>query len=123
MESWWAVAVGGAVGSLARYFINGLVSGLTKRIPCGTLLVNVTGCFLIGLLMAWGVPGRPLDSRLRLLLITGFLGAFTTFSAFGHETFRLIADGRPGLAGLNAGLNLLLGLGAVWVGISAGRLL
>lgn len=121
MKSWWMVAVGGASGSLLRYLISGLFSTLSDRIPCGTLIVNVTGSFMIGLLTASGILGRPIDPRLRLLFITGFLGAFTTFSTLSHETFQLIADGRPVAAGINAGFNLLLGLGAVWAGIYAGR--
>ncbi len=117
------VGAGGFLGAIARYLLGGAaqrVSGGT--FPLGTLAVNVLGCLLIGVLM-YAIENRPLlDPRTRLFAVIGFLGAFTTFSAFGHETIALIRDGEWALALLNAGANLFLCLGAVILGRFAAKL-
>lgn len=116
-----AVAVGGAVGAVARYAVVALMSGGTAaaeggiRFPWGVLAVNLTGCLLIGMLAGVFV-GRPADDRLRLLLATGFLGSFTTFSAFGLDTVELVRAGRVGLAAANAAVQVVLGAGLVAIG-------
>jgi CrcB protein len=79
------------------------------------LAVNMAGCLLIGVLAGVFV-GRGADDRLRLLLATGFLGSFTTFSAFGLDTFELVRAGRVGLAAVNAGVQVGLGAGLVALG-------
>ena len=84
---WFAVALGGALGSLARYAINLYVMGLfSERSPLGTLLVNLTGSILIGFCYALIVEKGFFPTELRSLLMVGFLGAFTTFSAFSLDT-------------------------------------
>ncbi len=98
-----AVALGRALGSLTRYLaVNGLAAWLGRAFPYGTLAVNVTGSFLMGLALA-------------LLVQRGLLGGFTTFSAFAGETL-LLAQQRPAAALLNVGLHLALCLLAVWAG-------
>ena len=86
------------------------------RFPAGTLVVNVLGCLAIGLLL--GVAGRSseLPESVRLLVVVGLLGSFTTFSTFGKETVDLVAQGAPGRALLVVLGNLALGLPAVWLG-------
>jgi CrcB protein len=81
--------------------------------------VNVVGCFLIGVISQWLPPANEL-AGLRLLLVTGFLGGLTTFSAFGHDTFVLLGS-KPGLALANVGLNVGCGLLAVWLGVASWR--
>lgn len=112
------VGLGGAAGSVARYWLTIRVQAWYGRLdfPFGTLAVNVLGCFLIGLL-AVGMDARDiLDPRVRALLLIGFLGGFTTYSSFASEALGLGQGGRPGLLLLDVGLHLALGLGAVWLG-------
>jgi CrcB protein len=107
------VALGGAAGSVLRYSV-----GLTfahARFPYATLIVNAIGCLLIGLaLPAWN-RAPVLSEPLRLLLVVGFLGGFTTFSAFGHETAVLLQNS-PSRAALNIVANVSIGLSAVLAG-------
>lgn len=115
--------VGGFFGAAARHALGGLVQRVcgAPAFPWGTLAVNLVGCLLIGLLAGVAEVRGPLSSEQRVLLFAGLLGGFTTFSAFGHETFELWRAGRPGLAGVNALAHLALGLLAVWGGRMAGR--
>ena len=116
--AWLAVAAGGAIGSLARWKLGQLALAAAPglRFPSGTLLVNLVGCLAIGALAglfdrAWG----PNDTQ-RLLLFTGLLGGFTTFSAFGLETIDLLRRGEPVLAGSYVAASVIGGLLAVWLG-------
>jgi len=112
------VAVGGAVGSLARYGV-GLAAArvLGLAFPWGTLIVNVIGGFAMGWL---GARVGPAQENLRLLLGVGALGGFTTFSAFSLETVRLMQH-QPGLGMLYIAASLLLSVGACWLGLTLGR--
>lgn len=117
------VALGGAAGAAARYGVAqwaGARWGWT--FPWGTLVVNVTGSLAIGLLMALLI-GRGADPAFRLLLVTGFLGGYTTFSAFSLEALSLIETRRYGEAALYVGGSVLLGLVACFAGLAVGRLL
>ena len=112
------VALGGAVGSVARYGV-GIAAArwFGLAFPWGTLAVNVVGGLAMGLLDARvGQEGE----NLRLLLGVGLLGGFTTFSAFSLETVRLM-EHQPGLAMLYVAASLLLGVGACWLGLNLGR--
>lgn len=115
------VAIGGAIGTVGRYLLSGVVQ--RSFFPTGTLAVNVIGCLVIG--FVGGLAARPagLSQNARIFLATGICGGFTTFSAFGFETMQLIGDGEIWQAGLNIGLQLVGGLGAVWAGLVASRLL
>lgn len=117
------VAAGGSIGALARYGVSGWLNRFSDRIPYGTLAVNVAGSFLIGLILTYSLHSREMNPHWRMLLTTGFLGAFTTFSTFSYETLELLVDGSMGLAGLNAALNLVLGMMAVWMGSVVGRVI
>ena len=124
------VVLGGTLGTLARYGV-GLAFPHTpgKHFPVATLLVNLVGCLLIGmigqLLQRFAADASVKPNAAELLLVTtlrqgiivGFLGALTTFSAFGWDTTRLLLDDKPLLALANIGANLLAGLFAVWLGI------
>ncbi|HHN74672.1 MAG TPA: fluoride efflux transporter CrcB [Acidobacteria bacterium] len=122
---WLLVGLGGFVGSVARYLASGTVQRLFPllRLPGGTLLVNMTGCAVIGALGAL-VEYRGLFSpQARVLLMIGVLGGFTTFSSFGFETLELAREGHLGLGLVNVALQVGGGLVAVWLGHSIIRLL
>jgi CrcB protein len=115
---WVAVAVGGALGSLARHAVTLVVARLNGPVvPTAVAIVNVVGCLVIGMLAGATLSGRwALSSSLRAFLVIGILGGFTTFSSFGLDTFMLVRDQRYVLAAINAVGQLLLGLGAVFAG-------
>jgi fluoride exporter len=112
------VGFGGFIGSVLRYLTSGYVQQSTKSIdfPYGTLAVNVIGCFIIGFLAQLAEDRGVFTSESRLFVFTGFLGGFTTFSSFGNETLNLARDSQILNALANVGLNVLLGLFAVWLG-------
>lgn len=114
--TWLAIALGGAVGSIARHAVNHLVQArwLTTRFPVGTLAVNLAGCFVIGL-VAGLVASERIELRLhwREFVLVGLLGGFTTFSAFGLDTFLLARTHSAGYAMVNVLLQVVGGLAAV----------
>ncbi|MGD0108503.1 MAG: fluoride efflux transporter CrcB [Rhodopila sp.] len=96
MGAWVAVAVGGAIGSVARFWLAGVMAELTgPRFPWGTLLINVLGSFVIGLVAGMTLsPARVgMHPDVRIFLMTGFCGGFTTFSAFSLQTLELLQGG------------------------------
>lgn len=114
------VMLGGAMGSAARYLVTHFFSGLLNHhgFPLGTLLVNVTGSLIVGYVLASPVASIPsMDDRWRLLAATGFCGGFTTFSTFSFETMAYVQSGRFLLMALNVGLNNILSLCAVVIGM------
>jgi fluoride exporter len=116
---YWLVAGGGAVGSVARYWLSGVVGRrFGETFPYGTLLVNVSGCLVIGFFAAYtGTEGRVLmRPEWRLAFMTGVCGGYTTFSSFSLQTFSLATDGDWLRAGANVMLSVALCLGAVWLG-------
>jgi CrcB protein len=116
------VAVGGALGASLRYVAAGLTHAfLGKGFPYGTMMVNVLGSLIIGYMLVLLPDSEDSIPYLRLLLITGVLGGFTTYSAFSIETLQLIQDGHLSKAGLNVVLTLLLCFLAVWGGFLLGR--
>ena len=120
---WIFVAVGGATGALARYWLSGWVaSAFSGFFPLGTLVVNVLGSFLLGFGMQ-AMEAVPLSAEVRTMLTIGFLGAFTTFSTFSYETVALLRDGDWTRATLYTGLSFVLGLTAVIIGIGAASVL
>lgn len=117
MNAWIAAAVGGGLGAMLRYGLSGLVQrNVSGALPLGTLVVNVLGCLAAGCLLRWASASTTLDPTWRTFWAVGVLGALTTFSTFGVETFQLVRLGRPGLALASVGLNVVLGLGAVALG-------
>jgi CrcB protein len=99
MMKWVWLAAGGVVGTFARHFLSaGVYHLFGEKFPWGTFVVNVAGCFTIGLIAALGEGRVPLTFSERLFLVTGFCGAFTTFSTFMLETWMLVDRGNPLLA-------------------------
>ena len=120
MYNLWLVGSGGFLGSVARYYIGGWVTQSThvSRFPYGTLLVNVSGCFLIGLLAGIAEQAHWMRASTRLFLLTGFLGGFTTYSAFAYETYFLGREHLLSAALANVALQVILGFAAVVLGSS-----
>jgi fluoride exporter len=124
MQAVLLVALGGAIGSVLRYETGAFVLRQvgTVQFPWGTFTVNVLGCAIAGLLAGLGEAHEFLTAEVRLLLFTGFLGGFTTFSAFGVETIALIERGEWGVAALYVVSSVLCGLAALWLALKAGGL-
>ena len=117
------VALGGLVGSVARYWLAGWVqSAHGSQFPFGTLVVNVLGSFAIGALMTLSLERGMISPEVRLLLTTGFCGGFTTMSTFSYETLALLREGGTAGAMGNIGLTLALCMLATWLGNVMGRM-
>jgi CrcB protein len=116
------VAVGGALGALSRYGIGfGMNRWLGPDWPWGTLVANVLGCLVAGFFLEMTLTTELVSKEVKVGIAVGFLGALTTFSTFGHETFRLALDGSWGPAAANVGANLVVGMIAVVAGFFAAR--
>jgi len=101
------LGLGGAAGTISRYALGGAIQRFADvHFPLGTLIVNIAGCFLIGLLGTLADERLVLNSHLRLGIFIGFLGAFTTFSTFGYETWSLLKNSQLMLASLNVFLSM-----------------
>jgi fluoride exporter len=114
MNHYLAVAIGGCLGSVARYWLSGVVYRLSgSGFPYGTLAVNVLGCFLLGAVMSLVEYRQMFGPSLRVFLTIGVMGGFTTFSTFGFETFALLRDQEYAAAIGNVAANVVVGLIAV----------
>ena len=121
--TWLAIAIGGAVGAMARHAVNHIIHthAITARFPFGTLAVNLSGCLAIGLLAGAIAAGRlALPFHWREFVFVGLLGGFTTFSTFGLDTLLLLRTHSAGYAALNIAAHVAGGLAAVWVGYRVG---
>lgn len=118
------VGLGGMLGAISRYKLGGLILHQTEnwRFPLGTFVINCLGCLAIGLAAGILEERQVLEPQFSIFFITGFLGSFTTFSAFSFETFYLIKQGDLLNAALSISLNVAVCLLAVWLGIKAGRI-
>lgn len=119
------IGAGGFIGAVLRYLavLSMQVFKSKTDLPLGTLLVNVVGCLLIGFLAVLAENGKLISAETRNFLVVGILGAFTTFSTFGYESVTLLKNGANLPFVLNIGLQLGLGLAAVWGGMHLARLL
>lgn len=114
---WVAFVLAASIGAPLRYLVDGLVGDRTdSELPWGILAVNVSGSFLLGLVTGLALH-HGLDRTARIVIGTGFCGAFTTFSTFSYETVRLLEGGRLREAAANVGLTLALGLAAAAAGL------
>lgn len=118
------IGVGGFAGAIARYVVDGFVSDRTGgAFPWGTLVVNLSGSFVLGLLFALSAERAVLPADIRGPVMIGFIGAYTTFSTFMLESWRLVESGAWGMAIANLGGSMVLGLVAVFAGLAVGRAL
>ena len=122
MRTYWAVAFGAALGGVARYY---LASALQQRLgatfPWGTLVVNVSGSLLLGVLIRYALATPTVSVEMRALLTTGFCGGYTTFSTYSYETATLLEDGQYGRAGMYALASVVVALGATFTGFVLAR--
>ena len=119
MINFLLVALGGALGSVLRYSAGfGVATIWPQQLYIATVLVNIIGCFLIGCAFAWFVLRPDVSEMAPLLLMTGVLGGFTTFSTFSLDVLRIFNDGQPMQALLYMGVTLLGGLLATWLGMA-----
>ena len=117
------VGAGGFLGAISRYLVDGWIATVTRGgFPWGTLIVNVSGSFALGLLFALSVERGVLSPALRAPVLIGFIGAYTTFSTLTLETWRLVETGSYIAAVVNMGGSVVLGLIAVVAGLAIGRL-
>lgn len=119
MMNFVMVALGGALGSVLRYSAGfGVAHIWPQHLYIATVLVNILGCFLIGCAFYWFLLRPDVSGMTTLLLMTGFLGGFTTFSTFSLDALRLLNDGQPVQALLYMGVTLVGGLLATWLGMA-----
>jgi CrcB protein len=118
----WYVALGGALGSVARFLLGTLVQQRAGgAFPLGTLVVNISGSLLLGFLLEYALASPAISREVRALLTTGFCGGYTTFSTFSFETVRMVQDGDYRRASLYVGLSVALSLGGSFLGLGMAR--
>jgi len=116
------VGVGGALGSILRFWLGSYIGGrMGTRFPYGTMVINITGSFLIGFVYALLTANTHWSPNWRYLIPIGFIGGYTTFSSFEYETLRTIQDGQVGLGLLYVAVSVCVGFIGVWGGVVSGR--
>jgi CrcB protein len=116
------IGAGGFAGAIARYLVDGWVASFARgAFPWGTLAVNATGSFALGLLFAWTIERGLLPADVRGPVMIGFLGAYTTFSTLTLESWRLVESGAWSLATANLAGSVIVGVVAVVAGLTLGR--
>ena len=116
------VGAGGFIGAVARFAVGVYFDTFWRRdFPLATFVVNVSGCFILGVFLTLATERLPVDPRLRLFLATGFVGAYTTFSTFEYETQRLTTTGALGWAIVNVLTSVVAGFAAVQLGVFLAR--
>lgn len=122
MTKYLMVAIGGALGSVLRFWVGDYVSNrMGTRFPYGTFIINVTASFLIGLILTLLAERSHWSPNWRYFIPIGFIGGYSTFSTFEFETFRSFQDGEVLMAGLNIVLSVVVGFVSVWLGVITGR--
>lgn len=117
MQKYFFIAVGGSLGSIARYWVGSTISGrLGTKFPYGTFVINVTACIIIGFALTFLGKRADLNPAWRYLIPVGFVGAYSTFSTYEWETLSTLRTGAFALAALYVFISLFLGLAAVWCG-------
>ena len=118
----WYIAAGSAIGGVSRYILGGVVQRiLVTTFPSGTLLVNITGSFLLGAIIRFAVDTPAISPEVRAFLTIGFCGGYTTFSTFSYETMAMLEDGEWTRAAAYVSASVLLSLLATFLGFTAAR--
>ena len=124
MEKYFYVALGGALGSMARYWVGASVAGRAgSRFPWGTLVINITACVLLGFTMTWLGKRTTMNPDFRFLVPIGFIGAYSTFSTYEWEAFSTMRAGAFMLGAAYIATSVVLGLAATWSGAWLAELL
>lgn len=124
MQKYLLVALGGALGSLLRFWVGTFVAGrMGVRFPYGTFIINITACIIIGFSLEFLGKHVELAPGWRYLIPIGFVGAYSTFSTFEWETLSNLQAGSFLIAGLYVSLSILLGLAGIWSGVAIARTL
>lgn len=124
MQKYLLIAIGGALGSVARFWVGSTVAGrMGIKFPFGTLIVNLTACLVIGFALTYLGKRADLSPAWRYLVAVGFIGAYSTFSTYEWETLSTLRSGAFLLGALYAGGSLILGLVAVWGGSALAEIL
>ena len=119
LQKYLLIAVGGAFGSIARYWVGSTIAGrMGARFPYGTFVINITACIIIGFSLTYLGKRTGMDPAWRFLIAVGFIGAYSTFSTFEWETLSTLRSGAFALAALYAVGSLILGLIATWCGVA-----
>lgn len=122
MQKYLFIAIGGSLGSLARFWVGSTItSRMGTRFPYGTFVINITACVIVGFSLAFLGKRTEFNPAWRFLIPVGFVGAYSTFSAFEWETFSSLQTGAFLIAALYVVLSFLLGLVAVWCGVLIAR--
>jgi fluoride exporter len=122
LDRYAMIGIGGALGAIARYQLAAMIqSRIPAGFPWGTFVVNVSGCFAMGVVTTLLSERMVVHPNWRYLVPIGFIGAYTTFSTFELETFRAIGDGAWWIGGLNAAGSLTAGYVALWAGLLLAR--
>ncbi len=117
MQKYFFIALGGSLGSIARYWVGSTISGrFGTKFPYGTFVINVTACIIIGFALTFLGKRADLNPAWRFLIPVGFIGAYSTFSTYEWETLSTLRTGAFALAAFYALMSLVLGLAAVWCG-------
>ncbi len=123
MQKYLFIALGGALGSIARYWVGTVVAArMGLRFPYGTLVVNLTACIVIGFTLTFLAERADINPAWRFLNPIGFIGAYSTFSTYEWETLATLRSGAFALAALYAVGSLILGLAATWCGTALAKL-
>ncbi|MGO8933741.1 MAG: fluoride efflux transporter CrcB [Terracidiphilus sp.] len=124
MQKYLMIAVGGALGSMARYWVGSTISGrMGAKFPYGTMVINMTACVIIGFTLTYFGKRADLNPAWRFLVPIGFIGAYSTFSTYEWETLATMRSGAFLLAAIYAAGSLILGLAATWCGTALADLL
>jgi fluoride exporter len=124
LQKYLLIGIGGALGSIARYWVGSSIAGrMGIRFPYGTLIVNITACIIIGFSMTYLGRRAEINQAWRFLIPVGFIGAYSTFSTYEWETLSTMRSGAFGIAALYAAGRFALGLAAVWAGSALGELI
>jgi fluoride exporter len=122
LQKYFFIALGGSLGSIARYWVGSTVADrMGTRFPYGTFVVNITACIIIGFSLSFLAERTELNPAWRFLVPVGFIGAYSTFSTFEWETYSNLQTGAFLIAGLYVVLSVVLGLAGVWCGVLIAR--